>query len=72
MDEIILVKDDEILPGAEGFTRNNNPCRRHPVGVGRPRMRGRGTGITVDPPRNIQGLGKKDQKYDLSVKWILG
>jgi len=47
-DEIILVKDDGILPGAEGFTPNNNP-------FGRPRMRGRG--ITVDPPQNIQGLG---------------
>ena len=48
MDEIILVKDDGILPGAEGFTPNNNPRRRHPFG--RPRMRG--TGITVDPPQN--------------------
>lgn len=52
-DDIILVKDDGILPGAEGFTPNNNPRRRHPFG--RPRMRGRG--ITVDPPQNIQGLG---------------
>lgn len=53
LDDIILVKDDGILPGAEGFTPNNNPRRRHPCG--RPRMRGRG--ITVDPPQNIQGLG---------------
>lgn len=53
MDEIILVKDDGILPGADGFPLNNNPRRRHPFG--RPRMRGRG--ITVDPPQNIQGLG---------------
>ena len=53
MDEIILVKDDGILPGADGFPLNNNPRRRHPFG--RPRMRGRG--ITGDPPQNIQGLG---------------
>ena len=52
-DDIILVKDDGILPGADGFPLNNNPRRRHPFG--RPRMRGRG--ITVDPPQNIQGLG---------------
>lgn len=52
-DDIILVKDDGILPGAEGFTPNNNPRRRHQFG--RPRMRGRG--ITVDPPQNTQGLG---------------
>jgi hypothetical protein len=39
MDEIILVKDDGILPGADGFPLNNNPRRRHPFG--RPRMRGR-------------------------------
>ena len=38
MDEIILVKDDGILPGADGFPLNNNPRRRHPFG--RPRMRG--------------------------------
>ena len=53
MYEIILVKDDRILPGADGFPLNNNPHRRHPFG--RPRMRGRG--ITVDPPQNIQELG---------------
>jgi len=52
-DDIILVKDDGILPGADGFPLNNNPRRRHPFG--RPRMKGRG--ITVDPPQNIQGLG---------------
>ena len=39
--------------GAEGLTPNNNPRRRHPFG--RPRIRG--TGINVDPPQNIQGLG---------------
>ena len=53
LDSIILVKDDGILPGADGFPLNNNPRRRHPFG--RPRMRG--TGINVDPPQNIQGLG---------------
>lgn len=53
MDEIILVKDDGILPGADAFPLNNNPRRRHPFG--RPRMRGRG--INIDPPQNIQGLG---------------
>jgi len=53
MDEIILVKDNGILPGADGFPLNNNPRRRHPFG--RPRMRGRG--INIDPPQNIQGLG---------------
>ena len=46
MDEIILVKDDGILPGADGLPLNNNPRRRHPFG--RPRMRGRG--INIDPP----------------------
>jgi len=53
MDEGILVKDDGILFGADGFPLNSNPRRRHPFG--RPRMRGRS--ITVDPPQNIQGLG---------------
>ena len=53
LDSIILVKDDGILPGADGFPLNNNPRRRHPFG--RPRMRGRG--ITIDPPQTIQGLG---------------
>jgi hypothetical protein len=53
IDEIILVKDDGILPGADGFPLNNNPRRRHPFG--RPRMRGRR--INIDPPQNIQGLG---------------
>lgn len=52
-DEVILVKNDGILPGADSFPLNNNPRRRHPFG--RPRMRG--TGITVDPPQKIQGLG---------------
>ena len=52
-DEVILVKNDGILPGADGFPLNNNPRRRHPFD--RPRMRG--TGITIDPPQNIQGLG---------------
>jgi hypothetical protein len=53
MDGIILVQGDGLLPGADGFTTNNNPRRRHPFG--RPRMRG--TGINVDPPQNIRGLG---------------
>jgi hypothetical protein len=53
MDEIILVQGDGVLPGADGFPLNNNPRRRHPFG--RPRMRG--TGINVDPPQNIHGLG---------------
>ena len=53
LDEIILVKDDGILPGADGFPLNNNPRRRHPFG--RPRIRGRG--INIEPPQNIQGLG---------------
>ena len=52
MDEIILVKDNGILPGADGFPLNNNPRRRHPFG--RPRMRGRS--MNIDPPQNIQGL----------------
>ena len=51
-DEVILVKNDGILPGADGFPLNSNPRMRHPFG--RPRMRGRS--ITVDPPQNIQGL----------------
>ena len=46
MYKIILVQDDGILPGANGFPLNNNPRRRHPFG--RPRMRGRG--INIDPP----------------------
>ncbi len=37
MDEIILVKDDGILPGADGFTPNVSPRRRHPFGG--PRIR---------------------------------
>jgi len=52
-DDIILVKDDGILPGADGFPFNKNPRRRHPLGP--PRIKG--IGITVDPPQNIQGLG---------------
>ena len=51
MDEIILVKDDGILPGAEGFPLNNNPRKPHRI----PRIRGKG--INVDPPRTIQRLG---------------
>ena len=38
MDEVILVKDDGILPGVDGYVPNNNLRRRHPLG--RPRMRG--------------------------------
>jgi hypothetical protein len=53
IDEIMLVKDDGILPGADGFPLNNNPRRRHPFG--RPRMKG--LGINIDPPQAIQGLG---------------
>ena len=49
MDEIILPKDDRILPGADGFPLNNNPRRRHQFG--RPRMRGQG--INIEPPQNI-------------------
>nr|YP_010448171.1 hypothetical protein NRL27_pgp028 [Nitzschia dubiiformis]UTQ75652.1 hypothetical protein [Nitzschia dubiiformis] len=69
MDEVIFVKGDGILPGADGFPLNNNPCRRHPFG--QPRMRGRG--INVDPPQNIQGLGNIPEapKSDLSGKLIL-
>jgi hypothetical protein len=52
-DKIILVQADGILPGANGLPIHNYPRRRHPFG--RPRMRG--TGINVDPPRNIQELG---------------
>ena len=52
-DEIILVKDYGILPGADGFPLKNTPRRRHPFGP--PRIRGRG--IIIDPPQNIQGLG---------------
>jgi len=51
--EVILVKYDGILPGADGYPLNNNP-RRHPPG--RPRMRG-SKPIKVFPPQNIQGLG---------------
>jgi hypothetical protein len=51
MDEIILVKDDGILPGADGFPLNNNSRKPHRI----PRIRGKG--INVDPPRTIQGLG---------------
>jgi hypothetical protein len=43
-DEVILVKNDGILPGADGFTLNNNPRKPHRI----PRMRGKG--INVDPP----------------------
>ena len=40
-DDTILVKNDGILPGAEGFTPNNNLRSRYPFG--RSRMRGRGS-----------------------------
>jgi hypothetical protein len=52
-DEIILVKNDGILPGADGFSPNNTPRKPHHI----PRMRGRGTDINIDLPQNIQGLG---------------
>lgn len=51
MDEIILVTNDGIFPGAEGFSINNYPRKPHRI----PRVRGKG--ITVDPPKTIQGLG---------------
>jgi len=38
MDEVILVKDDGILPGADAYIPKNNPSRRYPFG--RSRMRG--------------------------------
>jgi len=53
INEVILVKDNGILPGTDGFPLNNNPRKRHPQGP--PRIRGRG--MTVDLPQNIQGLG---------------
>ena len=46
MDEVILVKDGGILPGAKGF-KSISP-------YGRPRMRR--SSINVDPPQNIQRL----------------
>lgn len=51
MDEVILVKDDGILPGADGFSPNNYPRKPHRI----PRIRGKR--INADPPQNIQGLG---------------
>ena len=53
-DEVILVKDNGILPGVDCHVPNNNPRRRHPFG--RPRMRG-SRSIDVFPPQNVQGLG---------------
>lgn len=50
INEIILVKNDGILPGADGFTPKPNRYWRHPYG--RPRMRGQDN---LFP--NIQGLG---------------
>lgn len=51
MDEVILVKNDGLLPGADGFSPNNYPRKPHYI----PRIRGKS--ITADPPQNIQGLG---------------
>ena len=51
IDEIILVKNNRILPDADSFPINNNSRKPHRI----PRIRGKG--INVDPPRTIQGLG---------------
>jgi len=53
-DEVILVKNDGILPEADGFPLNNNFRRRHPFG--HPRIRSPKP-IQALPPQNIQGLG---------------
>jgi len=54
-EEVILVKDDGILPGVDGFVPNTpKRPRRHPFG--RPRMRG---SSTINHPRgkSVPGLG---------------
>lgn len=57
IDEILLVKDSGILPGADGFPLNNNSRRRHPFG--RPRMRSQG--INIESPKKIYGLKNTPQ-----------
>lgn len=54
LNKIILVKNDRILPGADGFSINNNPRKPHRHSLGPPRIR---RGINLDPPQNIKGLG---------------
>jgi hypothetical protein len=53
-DEVILVKNDGILPVADGFPLNHNFHRRHTFG--RPRI-GSPKPIQALPPENIQRLG---------------
>lgn len=55
MDEIMLVKDDGILPGADAFPLNNNKNKRGRHPFGRPRMRRRGP--TIQPPRDVKKFG---------------
>lgn len=47
INEIILIKDHGIIPGADAFSNNQKPHRP-------PRMKGQQ--FTVDPPRTIKGL----------------
>lgn len=54
MDEVILVKNNGILSGVDGYVPNNNPHRRHPFGS--PRIQG-SKSIDASPPQNIQGIG---------------
>lgn len=56
--DIILVKNDGILPGADGFVPKTNHPKRHPFG--RPRMRGSSTNNHL-PGKNVPGLGNKPQ-----------
>jgi hypothetical protein len=53
MDEVILVKDYEILPGTEALPLSANSRRRHPHG--RPRMRP-SKSIDISLPQSIQEL----------------
>lgn len=51
IDEIILVKDNAILPGVDGFSSGKYPRKPHSI----PKVK-RIRGINVDPPQIMQGL----------------
>ena len=53
-DELILVKDNGLLPGVESFPTNNNYRRRHQFG--KPRVTG-SQQIDSYLPQNIEGIG---------------
>lgn len=50
--DVILVKDDGILPGVDGFSSANYPRKPHSI----PRVNRR-RGINIDPPQILEGFG---------------